>query len=937
MRLRTRVTAVVTAPFLIASLAASASADGTGAHDATRGDAAASTPGGTYGNAPEDAPGNAPGDAADLDVLFVGAHPDDEAGALAAFGQWNEFDDVRAGVITVTRGEGGGNAVGLEEGPELGLIREAEERRAVGYAGIERIYNLDKIDFFYTLSAPLTREAWDGDGGDTLERVVRVVRATRPEVIVTMDPSPGNHGNHQEAARLAVEAYEAAADPDAYPEQVESEGLEPWTAARILQHRASGSAEPGPACETTPFDADDPTDRVFGVWAGRMSEAAGERWAMLERRAQWEYVTQGWHTFPPPPEDPDEIACDWFTLIGSRTPYPEPTSGPTAAIEGAVLPADDGLPLGTGLTVDTETFTVLPGTSFTATVQVTAARKPLVRPELDLRVPDGWTVEETGDTPRVVRPGQESSVDVVVTPPDDAPVGERHSLAASITTRDGASGTNETVVETVHQIQGRLAARPEIADFQEWTHERGLPKLETLITPTASVGSGRSEEVAVEVTNDSDAPASGSVTLDLADGFEASPAEQAFDDLAPGATTSVTFEVTNVDTSLPTSSNAPGGGYPFDVVTTVDSTTDVQEAVLELVPTTEVPQVDEAPVLDGVAGEGEYPADELDASTHWEGEEVAAADASASAKVSFTDEALYVFVDVTDDELGNVLPPEDCKRHWRTDSVEITVDPRGTSQHSATTFKTGIFPVTDDPDNGNPPCFQRDADNNQGPGAETAPGIEVASVVRDPYDGYTIEAKIPFDVLPDTVDPERMGFNVLLYDSDTQDNTGQTRIGWSTFGGVQANPFGWGLATLPGLEESAPDPVEPTLPSEAARSVDSPQSIEQAAIDGVPLGGGPGLEPGTLRIASARMSDDGATVRLRTSTAGQANVFVWDGEAVVGSVSTELAGGSTTVEVPLDSAARSGEDTGYDSGAELTALVAFITDGGTAAGAEPVR
>ena len=68
----------------------------------------------------------------DLDVLYIGAHPDDEAWTLAAFGQWNEFEDQTAGVITITRGEGGGNAVGLEEGPALGLIREGEERTAVG-------------------------------------------------------------------------------------------------------------------------------------------------------------------------------------------------------------------------------------------------------------------------------------------------------------------------------------------------------------------------------------------------------------------------------------------------------------------------------------------------------------------------------------------------------------------------------------------------------------------------------------------------------------------------------------------------------------------------------------------------------------------------------------------------------------------------------------
>src|SRR5262249_7489913 len=82
-----------------------------------------------------------------LDVLFVGAHPDDEAGGLSTYGQWQEFDGARTGVVTITRGEGGGNAAGIEEGPALGLLREDEERRAVGRAGITDVHYLDKVDF----------------------------------------------------------------------------------------------------------------------------------------------------------------------------------------------------------------------------------------------------------------------------------------------------------------------------------------------------------------------------------------------------------------------------------------------------------------------------------------------------------------------------------------------------------------------------------------------------------------------------------------------------------------------------------------------------------------------------------------------------------------------------------------------------------------------
>ena len=185
----------------------------------------------------------------DLDVLVVGAHPDDEAFGLAVYGAWGEELGVRTGVVTVTRGEGGGNAAGPEEGPALGLLREAEERRAVARAGIEDVFNLDEVDFYYTVSAPLTREVWEERS--TLERVVRVVRATRPEVIVTMDPAPtpGNHGHHQLAARLAVEAYAAAADPSAFRSQIRRERLAPWRVKRLFTGGAGGvRRETGPGC-----------------------------------------------------------------------------------------------------------------------------------------------------------------------------------------------------------------------------------------------------------------------------------------------------------------------------------------------------------------------------------------------------------------------------------------------------------------------------------------------------------------------------------------------------------------------------------------------------------------------------------------------------------------------------------------------------------------
>jgi hypothetical protein len=107
-------------------------------------------------------------------------------------------------------------------------------------------------------------------------------------------------------------------------------------------------------------------------------------------------------------------------------------------------------------------------------------------------------------------------------------------------------------------------------------------------------------------------------------------------------------------------------------------------------------------------------------------------------------------VNVTDDALGTVVPPEDAKRHWRTDSVEITIDPRGDSRDTSTTYTLGAFPVTDAPDSA--PAGYRDADAHQGPIAETAPGTDLAATVTDPYEGYTLEARIDLADLPAAVE-----------------------------------------------------------------------------------------------------------------------------------------------------------------------------------------
>lgn len=857
--------------------------------------------------------------AVDLDVLFIGAHPDDEAGGLSTYGQWNEYNNVKVGVITITRGEGGGNAVGKEEGPALGILREAEERSAVGKAGIEHIYNLDKVDFYYTVSAPLTQETWGYD--DTLERVVRVIRETKPDVIVTMNPAPtpGNHGNHQMAGRFAVAGYIAAADPAMFPEQITEEGLQPWTVSKIFRSGAAGEGQMGESCAST-YQPAEPTDVIDGVWAGRVSEANdGLLWSQVERSAQQMYASQGWAAFPDASSDPAETGCDFFTLIDSRVPFTLDNTDPTAMLEGAVVPGANGLPLGTQFSLSTNTFDVAAGSELQVTAHVSGTDE--TSPQVELQVPDGWTIEDpappfTDDG----NGGYTSTISVQV--PADAATNTRFRLTGTLITADGR-GSAVTVVQVVPPVRGELAPLPQVAQFQQWAAEVGAPQLNNLIKPVASLGSGQSRDISINLTNNTDSAQTGIVSLELPAGFTADETTKPYPEIFAGENGVVTFTVTNTDTSLPTSNEGgDDGDYDFTITTETGGVTSTETAALEIVPVTTVEEVSTTPELDGVIADGEYPGQTLDLSRIWEGDDLdSPADGGGTAHIAWGDDGIYVAVQVTDDTLGAEVSQDDAKRHWRTDSVEIAIDPRGTAENTSSTFKVGIFPTTSD----DGPAASRDADAWQGPVSETAPGFRVASKVSEPYTGYVIETFIPFADLPADIDPDKATMNIFIYDSDTQDLTGQTRLGWSTWGGVQGDPYRWGKTIFAGYTPPADArtvPAAPKMPLDAAHSADSPQSILQSAEDGVGLAGQASVPDGQGITVSGAPAIDGDTVTLSVATgsAGTVTLFDWQDGTFDANQATALdvtPGGDNSVKVPRVGDGTSGQ-----------ILISFVSEDG---------
>lgn len=163
-------------------------------------------------------------------VLYIAAHPDDENTRLLAYLANEKL--YRTGYLSLTRGDGGQNLIGDEQGIDLGLIRTQELLAARRIDGAEQFFSR-AYDFGFCKSPEEALSTWGHD--KILSDVVWVIRKFKPDVIIARFPedSRAGHGHHAASGILAREAFDAAADSTKFPEQLK-QGVTVWQAKRML-------------------------------------------------------------------------------------------------------------------------------------------------------------------------------------------------------------------------------------------------------------------------------------------------------------------------------------------------------------------------------------------------------------------------------------------------------------------------------------------------------------------------------------------------------------------------------------------------------------------------------------------------------------------------------------------------------------------------------
>ena len=280
-------------------------------------------------------------------VMMTTAHPDDENNALLTyFGHTKGF---RTSLVTATRGEGGQNEIGPEIFEALAVLRTEELAAVHQFDGAEQ-YFTRAVDFGYSFSVEETLEKWGKQ--EILADYVRMIRTIRPDVIVGfVFDGEGGGQHHQTSSRITLEAFRAAADPSAFPDQIAA-GLRPWQPKKFYYTAGFG----GPAGRGQPLGGEGASSlfsftggETYDPMIGRTcNEVAGEARSMHKCQGMSQLlplpgVSEG---FGPPGGPRGYRLRDTVLAGGVNRPDPEMFDGVNTSLAGLAGYAGASVPAG---------------------------------------------------------------------------------------------------------------------------------------------------------------------------------------------------------------------------------------------------------------------------------------------------------------------------------------------------------------------------------------------------------------------------------------------------------------------------------------------------------------------------------------------------------------------------------------------------------------
>lgn len=574
--------------------------------------ATAATAGAQLAAIPEDRGGNGLGLAlrrvgTTARVLYVTAHPDDENNGMLV--RLSRGLGVRTALLTLTRGDGGQNAIGPELFDALAVLRAEELNALHRYDGAEQYFGLSS-DFGYSFSVEETFKRWGHD--EALGDVVRVVRAFRPDVILTLPLRTVAGGlHHQAAGRLAKEAFAVAADPARYPEL----GPSPWQARKVYETGVGGGPlDDKTAVVTVRTAVYDPllglTWQQFGSVARAMhrSQTAGQLMASpVEGEASFLLLDSapavagpegdvldgvdpslvGLLRFAPDHESkapflrPDLMALQArvdaaraafdpaapektlpsleAVLVGARALADKVRgSGLEAAgraelvdrLQDEVRDTQDALRLAHGLDMEAlaSDDVVVPGQTFTVSTRVAnLGAEPIELEEVAVRALEGWTVRALEGAPRALARGESATFRHEVTVPAGAPPSQPYWRRVKGADRfelvdasaAGKPWSRPAVIATARYRSGQATASVTVP--AEWRYEwpQGGEKQKVAVVGSefsvrlqpevtvAPLGARAPREFRVSVRNQRKGPASGTVRLEMPEGWSVEPRQAA--------------------------------------------------------------------------------------------------------------------------------------------------------------------------------------------------------------------------------------------------------------------------------------------------------------------------------------------------------------------------------------------------------------------------